>query len=219
MIDEQQLDPEMVDQIFDEMDDITNEMIQDWKANTNWADRDEIVIYLRLQRMAKRSSALDKLVPDRICPECKVRESRDSHWRIDKFHSSVICWTCLKANHNFRVTHSKFYKNDDEWKLISVIHQIFSKPQTRYTIDGKRFGLIRSILGITQVKLASILGITPMAICKIESGIIATMERNKIILCMKAFRNGFINRLTEFGYTEVELERFKWNEPNIEEIK
>lgn len=218
-MEKQQLDPEMVDQIFDEIDDITKEMIQDWKSNTNWADRDEIVSYLRLKRMAKRSSALDKLVPDRICPECKIKESRDSHWRIDKFHSSVICWVCFKSNHNFRRTHSKFYANADEWRLISIVHQVFSNPQTRYTIDGKKFGLIRAILGISQIKLSRALDITPMAVSKIEDGTIATMERDKIILCMKAFRNGFINRLVDFGYTEVELERFKWSEPKIEEIK
>ena len=210
---------DLVDQIFDEIDGVTIEMLEDWRKNTNWGDRDELLTYLRLKHMAKRSSALNKLVPDRICPECKTLESRDSHWRIDRFHSAVICSNCFRSNHNFRKTFSKFSIDEDEWKLISLMRQIFLNPQTRYEIDGKKFGLMRAILGISQVKLAGILGMASMTICKIEIGEISTMERDKIILCMDAFRDAFIKRLSDLGYTDIELERFKWNKPDISVIE
>ena len=219
MLEEKQIDIDLVDQIFDEMDSMTGIMIKDWQSDTNWADRDEIVKYLRLRRMAKRSSALDKLAPKRVCPECSTIESNDSRWRIDKFHSSVICISCFRSNHNFRKTYSKFTIDEDEWRLISVMHQVFTNPQTRYKIDGKKFGLMRAILGISQVKLANILGIASMTICKIETGDITTMEREKIILCMAAFRDGFKKRLLDLGYTDMDLEGFKWNEQDLEVIK
>lgn len=213
------LDIDLVDQIFDEIDSVTVEMLEDWRKETNWADREDLLTYLRLKHMAKRSSALNKLVPDRICPECKVLESRDNRWRIDKFHSAVICWTCFRSNHNFRKTYAKFTVDEDEWKLISYMKQIFINPQTRYEIDGKKFGLIRAILGISQVKLAGILGMASMTICKIEIGDISTMERNKIILCMDAFRDAFIKRLSDLGYTDMELDKFKWTKPDISVIE
>ena len=219
MAENKQINTDLVDQIFDEMDDMTNVMIKDWQRDTNWSDNDELVQYLRLRRMAKRSSALDKLVPDRVCPECKVIESRATNCRIDKFHSSVICQECFKTNHNFRKTYSKFTIDEDEWKLISLMHQIFTDPQTRFKIDGKKFGLMRAILGISQVRLASIVGIASMTICKIEIGDITTMEREKIILCMAAFREGFKKRLSDLGYTIEDLEKFKFSEPDVEIIK
>ena len=117
------------------------------------------------------------------------------------------------------MTKSKFHPNYDEWTLLSVIKELFSHPQVRYSIDGRKLGHIRSVLGITQVKLAKILGITAMAMHKIENGHIATMERKKIILCMEAFKKGFIKRLKQCGYSDEELGQFKWRKPKLEEIE
>lgn len=217
-VDKQTLDPEIVSQIFDEFDDVSSSMISKLEEDINWDDGDELVLYLRLKRMSKRSSALDKIVPDRVCPICKNIESRDSHWRIDRFHSNAICWGCFKSNHNFRITNSKFYLGYDEWEIISLMNKIFEFPKVRYKVKGRNLQKIRGMLGIQQAKLARRLCVTPMAINKLEDGIIHTIEGEKAVECMKMFREFFIVRLKELGYSSEELQQYEYKKPEIEEI-
>lgn len=216
---EQTLDPEIVDQIFDEFDSLTTSMIEGWSEDINWGDRDELVAYLRLKRMAKRSSALDKIVLDRLCPMCKNKEIRDSHWRIDKYHSSAICMKCFQVNHKFRTINSKFYPGYDEWEIISLMHNIFLTPTIRYKINGRNLQQMRAMLGISQTKLSEKLGyVTPMAIHLLEEGSVKTMTKDKVVKCLKVFREGFIQRLKELGYSDIELERYEFKKPEIEEV-
>ncbi len=54
------LSPDIVDQIFEEFDDYTEEMISKWKENAVWANSGETRAYLRLKHSAKRKAVLER---------------------------------------------------------------------------------------------------------------------------------------------------------------
>jgi len=212
------LDPYIVDQIFEEFDAYTEEMIGYWKKEVTWSDYDELIVYLKLKHAAKRSAVLNKVVPDRICPECKEIEVRDSHWRVDKWHASAICWDCHRRNHNYRTINSKFYPGNDELEVMALMRQIFHSPQVRYKIDGENLSKMRGILGVTQKSLADAIGVTPMITHLYEEGRTRTITRERAVACMKLFKQYFMNRLKQLGY---DVETKDWHEniqPEIEEI-
>lgn len=210
------LNPHIVDQIFEEFDDYTEEMISQWKDEVKWSDYDELIVYLKLRHGAKRSAVLDKVVPNRICPECGEIEARDSHWRVDKWHSSAICWDCHRSNHNYRTINSQFYPGYDELEIMTLMKQMFHTPQIRYKINGENLGKMRSILGVTQKALANAIGVTPMITHLYEEGETKTITRERVVKCMKLFKQYFMVRLKQLGYN---VETKDWHEPEIEEIE
>ncbi len=209
------LNPDIVDQIFEEFDDYTEEMINHWKNEVKWSDYDELLMYLKLKHAAKRASVLDKVVPSRICPECGKAQIRDSLWRVDKWHSSAICMECYRSNHNYRTINSKFYPGHDELEVVDLMRKIFHSPKVRYEINGENLSKMRGILGVTQKVLADAIEVTPMITHLYEEGYTKTITRERAVKCMKLFKQYFMKRLEQMGY-DVETE--DWHDPEIEDI-
>jgi DNA-binding XRE family transcriptional regulator len=216
--DNESLNPDIVDQIFDEFDEATNSLIKDWTKNVNWADGDDFLAWLRLKKLAKRNSALDKLVPDRVCPRCGNKEIRNIYWRIDKYYSEAMCLSCHSSQNKFQTTNSKFYPGYDEWEIVLLIRKVFVRPVARFEVDGKNLEQMRRMLGIPRATLAKEIDVAPVTISLLESGEVRTMLQDKVLLCLKVFKEYFMKRLRECGYTDQELERHEWHEPQIEEI-
>lgn len=204
-IEEQQnaLSPDIVDQIFEEFDDYTEEMISKWRENAVWSNNDETRSYLRLKRAAKRKAVLDRVAPDRVCPECKNIEYNDSNWRVNRWHSEVICGDCWRSNHTYRTISSQFYPGYDEWEILQLMHNIFVTPQVRYFINGKNLEKMRGILGVTRTTMSTVLGVTPIVITSWEEGAIKTMSRGRVVKCLQLFRGYFLRRLEELGYHDL----------------
>lgn len=206
---------DIVDQIFEEFDDYAESMISKWRDDAVWSDRSETINYLKLKYAAKRQAVLDKVVPDRICPECGEIEIDDSHWRVDKWHSSAICWDCLKRNHNYRTINSQFYPGYDEWEIIYLMRNIFHTPKVRYSVNGENLQKMRAMLGVTQKALSVAIGVTPRIAQLYEEGETKTITRDRVAAIMKLFKEYFIRRLKQLGY---DTEKSNWHEPCIEEV-
>lgn len=209
------INPDIVDQIFEELDDYAEEMINQWKEDVVWSDYDETINYLKLKHAVKREAVLNKLVPDRVCPECGRIEKDDSHWRVDKWHASAICWTCLKTKYNYRTINSQFYPGYDEGEIVYLMRKVFHEPEVRYKINGKNLQKMRAMLGITQKSLADAIGVTAMITHLYEEGETKTITRDRAVKCLQLFKEYFKNRLVQLGY---DIEKKDWHKPVIEEI-
>jgi hypothetical protein len=64
----------------------------------DWDDPDDVNAYRRSRREKGRQSKLDKLVPDRVCPECKEIVLKTRSWRLVRHPETkklmAVCSSC-----------------------------------------------------------------------------------------------------------------------------
>lgn len=127
----------------------------------DWDDPTDVALYRSELRGEDRQSLLDALVPDRYCPLCQQLFIESRQWVLSKNRTKAMCRSCYQT----RLHGEGSYSLD-----------IFSNPELRYTVDGKKLVESRQALGVSQRKFAEKAGWSHGYQHKLESGPIRTVS-------------------------------------------
>jgi hypothetical protein len=154
----------------------------------DWENPEEVLLHRSEERKEKRKLILDRHVPDRVCPSCKMLRSQPDQWVIKKDSGLVICRSCFGLIQQHQPI---MERKDIEGSLFT--------PLIRYAYNCTDLVRARESIGISQSKFAEAAGWSRVYQSQLENGDYASLssETHDVILGVFKRNNVFFDDTVE----------------------
>ena len=163
----------------------SRQLARDIARKCDWDDPEDKRVFLQELRAKRRESALNRLVPTRICPVCGKCKTDSRKWVLSTDEGTALCRSCWYIG--------RIYANVEKKEICLVEDHLFPKEIPYYEVNGPLLKELRKKSGITQREFAESCGWSLPTQVKLEQapnvkGTVNKVSHEKAILILDLLR-------------------------------